>query len=313
MFDFLQEATLPKLSQTSIYGKFDQTSNISQAVVQEIANAKQYRVMPNEITELTAIMKLNGDPIAKRAVDAFEKGQIIVIDNKETSKIPITLPYITISKENVVAYVFADKIITNMKSNREYTNLMAALEAAYIAIAMARKPELFTNNAGLTLILSDIYTKMATGPLEQKLFMKGENLDKALLYTMAFFYKTMRGETMDVNNIPYRRVIATRIIDGEAKGIFQEVKDMPTASFLDLLELIKKINPVRYKDIDSMYLTHFISTCGAPIVFALENPAYLFMLVTSSEYKTPVTQLGMNKVVQSSAKKAITVLNSMNI
>lgn len=154
---------------------------------------------------------------------------------------------------------------------------------------------------------------MATGPLEQKLFMKGENLDKALLYTMAFFYKIMRGESMDVNNIPYRRVIATRIIDGEAKGIFQEVKDMPTASFLDLLELIKKINPVRYKDIDSMYLTHFISTCGAPIVFALENPAYLFMLVTSSEYKTPITQLGMNKVVQSSAKKAITVLNSMNI
>ena len=80
---------------------------------------------------------------------------------------------------------------------------------------------------------------------------------------------------------------------------------------MDVLGLIKQINPVRYKDIDTLYMTHFNSVCGISLVFALEALSYLFLLVTSSVYKTGVTGYGKNKIVNMPAKKAITLLTGI--
>ena len=80
---------------------------------------------------------------------------------------------------------------------------------------------------------------------------------------------------------------------------------------MSVLELIKQINPVRYKDIDVMYMTHFNSTCGTSLIFALENLSYLFLLVSSSTYKTGVTAYGLNKIVNMPAKKAVSLLSAI--
>ena len=62
-----------------------------------------------------------------------------------------------------------------------------------------------------------------------------------------------------------------------------------------------------------MYITYFTSSCGIPIIFALENISYLFLLITSANYKTSITAYGLNKTVSMPVKKAIMLLSSMNL
>ena len=69
MIQLVQEADLPKLSQTSLYQKFNQSSGITKAAIEEIQiNGKEHRVKPEDIPEIISLMRLNGDPIAKKAV-----------------------------------------------------------------------------------------------------------------------------------------------------------------------------------------------------------------------------------------------------
>ena len=68
MFEIIQEAALPKLSQTSLFTKFEQSSGISKNVRQELQSAKQNMVLAKEIPEIISLMKLNGDNIVKKAI-----------------------------------------------------------------------------------------------------------------------------------------------------------------------------------------------------------------------------------------------------
>ena len=312
MFEIIQEAALPKLSQTSLFTKFEQSSGISKSVRNELQQAKQNMVLPKDIPEILSLMKLNGDPIVKKAITYYEKGNIVIIHNKATSKIPTSLPFIIAASGNKpVAYIFADKFVNNIKSPTEYTSLMAVMEAAYLALLLYLKPNSFIMNRPLMLTLGTIYTDMVTMPLEQKLYMKGDNLVKARLYTFAYFYKMIDGNNITASSIPYKRIISDKIDDSMFKQIVEDVKALPDNSFMGLIGLITKINPVRYKDLSVMYLTYFTSACGVSLIFALENLGYLFMLVSSSMYKTPVTAFGLNKVVNMTCRKTVTLLASI--
>lgn len=311
MIQLFQEAELPKLSQTSLYEKFDQSSGITKSMLDEIQNGKEYRVKPEDIPEIISIIRLNGDPIAKKAVEAFQNNEIVVFFNKETSKIPAVLPYIVMTKGNDTrAFVFADRVVNNINSTQEYTSLMAVLEAAYLALQLNKKPNAFIMNRPLMLTLGNIYTLMAVTPLEQKIYMKGDNLVKTMLYLFAYFYRMIDGPEFTI--IPaYKRIISDKIQESVVKQIMEDVRALEDNSFMSILELIKKINPVRYKDIDVMYMTHFNSTCGTSLIFALENLAYLFLLISSSTYKTGVTAYGINKVVNMPSKKAVSLLSAI--
>lgn len=312
MFKIIQEAALPKLSQTSLFIKFNEKSNIMADVGSEISNAKDHIVKPTDIPEILSLMKLNGDAVVKRAIASFEKNEIVVINNKETSKIPASLPFIVATKgSEIKAYVFANKVVNNINSPQEYTNLMAVLEAAYLSLQLQKKPNLFLMNRPMILILCTLYERMVTLPLVQKLYMRGDNLTKSRLYIIAYFYRMIDGTNID--NIPYKRIISDKIDDAVVKQVIEDVKALPDTSFMSLIQLIKKLNPVRYKDLDVLYLTHFTSSCGVSLIFALENLAYLFILIASANYKTQITAYGLNKSVGLITKKAITTINSMSM
>lgn len=311
MIQFIQEADIPKLSQTSLFQKFNEASDISKCVAEELGSAKEHKVSPEDIPEIVSLIRLNGDAIAKKAIEAFQKNELVIIFNKETSKIPTALPYIVVTKGNDTrAIVFADKVVNNINSTQEYTSLMATIEAAYLALQLHKKPNSFVMNRPLMLTLGNIYTLMSVAPLEQKIYMKGDNLIKTMLYLFAYFYRMIDGPEFTI--IPaYKRIIADKVDESVVKQVIEDVRNMESNSFMDVLELIKKINPVRYKDIDTLYMTHFNSVCGISIVFALETLSYLFLLITSSVYKTGVTGYGINKIVNMPAKKAITLLTGI--
>lgn len=311
MIQLFQEAELPKLSQTSLYEKFNQSSGITKSVVEEIQSGKEHRVKPEDIPEIISLIRLNGDPIAKKAVEAFQNNEIVIFFNKETSNVPTALPYIVMTKGNDTrAFVFADRVVNNINSTQEYTSLMAVIEAAYLALRLTKNPNSFVMNRPLMLTLGNIYTLMAVTPLEQKIYMKGDNLVKTMLYLFAYFYRMIDGPEFTI--IPaYKRIISDKIEDSVVKQIMEEVRSLEDNSFMSVLNLIKQINPVRYKDIDVLYMTHFNSTCGTSLIFALENLSYLFLLISSATYKTGVTAYGINKVVNMPAKKAVSLLSAI--
>ncbi len=311
MVHLFQETEIPKLSQTALYVKFNETSDISKCVVDEIRNAKDKIVPKEDIAELLSLMKLNGDAIVKKAIADYEDGNIIIIFNKETSVIPATLPFIINSKgSDSKAFIFANVFMNNVKSASEYTTLMAMMEAAYLAKAIQMDPDAFINNRSLMLNLCNLYTMMAVSPLEQKVYIKGENLVKTMLYIMSFFYKMVDGNEFEI--IPgYKKIISDKIDDRIVQQIEAEVRALPTTSFMEFLDTcIKRLNPVRYADIDQMYMTHFIRVCGVSLCFALECLPYLFILVTSVAYRTGITSVGLNKLLAPQIRKTITLLST---
>lgn len=312
MLQIMQEAVLPKLSQSSLYVKYDQTSGITQSLREELANSQAFIQKPDDMKEIVALMQLNGDGIIKKAVEAWNKGEIVVIFNHETSKIPSVLPYIVIGQAgSQKCYIFADRVMTRINSTNEYINLMATLEAGFLALRMQQNPDRFISNRNVMLIFADLYQFMATCPLEVRLYMKGDNLTKAMMYCIAFYYKLIDGEMMSKENINFKRLLKDQVNNEWATQIVGEVKALQDNSFMNILELIKQINPVRYGNLDAVYLQQFIACCGIYIVFALENPQYLFLLMTSASYKTKLTSFNMNKLVGTQSKKCITQLISM--
>jgi hypothetical protein len=316
MFKVFMEAAsnLPKLSQTSIYNRFDQTSGITNCVKDELVHLKEYIVKPDAIQEMISLMKLNGDPIVKKAIEAYVRGDIIVTFNPGTSKIPATLPFIIVNQGgNPKCFMFAEKVCTKLNNQTEYTNFMAALEASYLALSLYKNPGKFISNRNMMIVMCDMYTKMVTAPLEQRIYMKGENLVKAELYVIAYFYRMIDGDKLNAETIPVKRLVPDKIQPAVIKQIVNEVKSLPDMGFFNVINLIKQINPVRYKNLDNMYLTYFTSSCGMPLIFALENLGYLFLLMTSASYKTAVTQYNLNKYVGLVAKKALKELNQMGV
>ena len=314
MIKFYQEATLPKLSQTSLFIRFDETSDLSAKIKKALTSAKEYIVTPDKIPEIVSLIKLNGDSIAKKAIDAYESGKIVILNNKETSEIPISVPYIVISKDGESkVFIFAERVVDNINSSTEYTKLMATMEAAYLALFLNKKPDTIIMNRPLVLTFCNVYCDMVTAPIEQKLYVKGENLTKMRLYTMAYFYRLIDGDGFDIETLPSiaKRVILDKVDAKIIKQIGEEVKNMPSMDFMSLINLFKNINPVRYKDIDTLYMTYFTSTCGLSIIFATENLQYLFLLITSAIYKTGMTGYGLNKEIAVGAKKAISLMTNI--
>lgn len=310
VFEIIMEAALPKLSQTSLYAQMDRDGVVTTAVKNELTRAKEYRVIPDQIQEVLALMKLNGDANIKKVLKAYEAGEIVLLFHKDNKHIPPALPYIVIGQGNV--FVFGDKVVSSLNSQREYMNLMAALEAAYYALALAKKPGSVIGNRALVLCLADLYVRMVTMPLEQKIYMKGENLTKAMLYTITYFYRIIDGpEKLAVASIPFKKIISDKVTEGLLKTIVEDVRNLETNDFMGLIKLIQNLNPLRYKDLDAMYMQHFSSACGVPIIFALENPTYLFLLATSAFYKSTLTSFNLNKACAMTAKKTIQLAGNL--
>ena len=109
----------------------------------------------------------------------------------------------------------------------------------------------------------------------------------------------------------YKKIISDKIDDRIVQQIEAEVRALPTTSFMEFLDTcIKRLNPVRYADIDQMYMTHFIRVCGVSLCFALECLPYLFILVTSVAYRTGITSVGLNKLLAPQIRKTITLLST---
>lgn len=314
--EIISEQALPKLSETSLFKKQYEQPSVKANVIAALKDKDNF-VKKETLTEILSLMKLNGGPLAKKVVAAFEKGDIVIHFSKEfqsnVKSVPSTIPYLVTKMGNdQKVFIFASSFMKNITSSFEYRNLLTVMEAGYLALQLVKSPNKFVMNRALIQKLCLVYTIMTTAPMEQRLYMKGENLTKAMLYTIAYFYRCVDGnDALNAASLPVKSIIADKIDQSLAKTVVEEVKGLPDSNFMTFLELIKKINPIRYKDLSTQYLSMFNSCCGMSVVFALENLQYLFLVITSANYKSTLTQFGLNRVVKDAAKSIQTILNQV--
>lgn len=312
-FEYVSEQAIPKLSETSLFKKQYEQPGVKANVIEALKDSSHF-VTKETLTEILSLMKLNGDSLAKQVVAAFEKGDIIIHFNKEFQTnmkgVPSTIPYLVtkVGNEQKV-FVFASSFMKNITSSSEYRNLLTVMEAGYLALNLVKNPNKFVMNRSLMQKMCLAYCIMTTSPMEQRLYMKGENLTKAMLYTIAYFYRCIDGaDSLNAGSLPIKSIIADKISNDMIKTAVEEVKNMPDSNFMSYIELIKKINPIRYKDLSEQYLSMFNSCCGMSIVFALENLQYLFLAIVSANYKSSLTQFGLNRTIKDSSKSIQTLL-----
>jgi hypothetical protein len=313
-FEYISEQALPKVSETSLFKKQYEQPSVRANVIAALKDSAHF-VKKETLTEILSLMKLNGDSLAKKVVASYEKGDIIIHFNKEfqtnIKSVPSTIPYLVTkmgSDQKVV--IFASSFMKNITSSSEYRNLLTVMEAGYLALCLVKNPNKFTMNRSLMQKMCLAYTIMTTSPMEQRLYMKGENLTKAMMYTIAYFYRSIDGaDSLSAASLPVKSIIADKIDQSLLKSVVEEVKAMPDNNFMTYLELIKKINPIRYKDLTTQYLSMFNSCCGLSIMFALENLQYLFLVITSANYKSSLTQFGLNRTVKDASKSIQVLLN----
>ena len=237
MFSPIMESAIPKLTETSLFQKFDETTGLSNNIKSEITGSKETLISPDTLKEIFALIKLNGDTIAKKAVDAAVSGEIKIIFNKATSKIPPSLPFIIVRQNNKsTAYIFADKVVNNITASSEYVNMMTVMEAAYLALELQKAPTVFIMNSQLMLTLCNIYTLMVITPLEQRLYMKGENLTKAMIYVITHFYNMFRpDESLTADSIPFKRLLQDAPDRNMIDTIMDDVISNPDKTFISSL------------------------------------------------------------------------------
>lgn len=313
-FEYISEYALPKVSETSLFKKQYEQPSVKSNVLDALKD-KSHFVTKETLTEILSLMKLNGDSLAKKVVAAFENGDIIIHFSKEfqtnVKSIPSTIPYlVTKVGDEKKVFVFASSFMKNITSSSEYRNLLTVMEAGYLALNLSKNPNKFIMNRTLIQKMCLAYSIMVTSPMEQRLYMKGENLTKAMLYTIAYFYRCIDGkDALNASTLPVKSIISDKIDQSLIKSVVEEVKEIPDNDFITFLELIKKINPIRYKDLTAQYLSMFNSCCGISVVFALENLQYLFLVITSANYKSSLTQFGLNRTVKEASKRIQTMLN----
>lgn len=305
---------LPKLSQSSLFIKFDEQSQLSQKMREAIANPEAY-VKPETMKEIMALIRLNGSKFAKLAADKFENGKLKIIYEKDNPRVSSVLPFLVrgMKDGSVVPYVFADKLVSNIQSTSEYYNLMAVMEAAFFAAAMTKSPSQILLNRQVVLNLCELYIYLWLMPLEQRLYMKGDNLTKAEIYIISYFYRMIDGDRASAESIPFNRFLRDRVPESVLKAMVAEVQGLESMAIENLIGLIQNLNPVRYKDLKSTFMSHFQASCGVPLIFALENPQYLFLLLTSSYYKTKITAYALNKTALETSRKCMKSLSGIDL
>jgi hypothetical protein len=190
---------------------------------------------------------------------------------------------------------------------------MADMEAAYLAAALVKNPAQMLLNRQVVLNLCELYIYLWLMPLEQKLYMKGENLTRAQIYIISYFYRMIDGDRATADSIPFNRFLRDRVPDSVLKQLVSQVHEMESMAIEHLIALIIQLNPVRYKDLQSTFMSYFQASCGVPLIFALENPQYLFLLLTSSYYKTKITAYALNKTALETSRKCMKNLSGIDI
>ena len=142
-----------------------------------------------ELEEAFVIMNKMKFPLKQKVMDAYERGDIVLIFSPDGERLPSSIPFVLQKSKTgkVVATVFVD-IYGHKNKEQEYINIDAKklytmMEGAYIALVYFKAAGEISKRAGIIKNGSNIYANMIARVLAKNYAL---NVDKIKLHKVQF-------------------------------------------------------------------------------------------------------------------------------
>lgn len=240
--------------------------------------------------QILRIQKTRISPLADNVLNAYEKGEIVLVYSKHV-KIPQALPFIILkSQGSLKAFIFVNNygsLIDNEKAGGgQYLNipmkdLYVLMEGAYTALQYHIYPIQITKNLGLMKLSANIYTSMILRILNKEYAL---SMDKDIYNQVAFcISRFFLDNIWESKNFDINTAYSITNIIGANKSelnlLSETYNEANINSISDLISFLKTISR-RLDKLNIRYFTdRYISTYKSSALFSMECLTYFLYTI----------------------------------
>lgn len=283
-FFYISESSM---EDSYIYHMFNDANAITRRLVQVLKDGTL--VTPENFEEQYLQMKKSHmSPLIREVLASYDAGEIEIIRNDPSIKIPTSLPFIVRrSGSRVISTIFISSFTAiDDDGNLSITAraLYSIMEAAYIGRQYHVNPGRILRNSSLAKLMCEIYLNMFMRVLNRDYAISlDRDLYNNVTYVVAnFFYKNMwemndeNASNYAISMLPPSRnmIILNETIEAYSAV---EVKTIP-----QLFEFIKNMSG-RMKDLNiRLFIERWINSYNSSAILAMDYLPYLFFVVSST-------------------------------
>lgn len=274
------------LSESQIFQKLNDSSGITQRIEQII---KSGVIVEKDFIEeqYNQIAKTRLSPLVDKVLDAYNKGEIVLVYNKNVH-LTIALPFTVMKlkgKYRAVIFIADFSGLTQDESglNIEMKKLYTIMEAALVGLRYYTNPEKFARSSVLAKIGAVVYTEMCLRIFNKEfaLSLEKESYDMISYGLARFYLSKVFGLSSEELLHAYSRYVCKSPDETNinlAKGMY-EGEEITTVE--DLLTFFKKIYPKMERLSFRYFFERWISSYGIGATLAMDNFPYLYYAMIS--------------------------------
>lgn len=304
------------IADSSIYTSINTGDKLNKLIFEAMKNG-QVLTQDQLAQSLVTISKSFKYPTKPYVMDAFKRGQLVLLYSPDHIRIPSFLPFI-INKSpdgKLRAVVFVDTH-GSMDKEKNVTidpkKLFTIMEAAYIGLLYARSPKEFNTKTALIKYGSEIYANIFIRTLNRKYALNTDKVKfhKVMFLASKFFMINVLGrEDSDlVNNYAKANCV------GGNQFILDEMANMTKPEdFKDIYSFIYSLTREEYNlgfgsELNARSFTEqFVSMYGHSMLLGLELYPYFVLNINSAVHGSYVNnQYTLEDIVEKSGVKQYT-------
>lgn len=284
--------TESSLNDSILFNTFNKNSAMSSMINECFKNG--IILNANHIEEqLIQIKKTRISPLADKVIEAFDKGDILLLFSKNI-KVSQSLPFIVLKMQGQLkAVVFLSNygtLVSNDKvGNAQYLNmpmkeLYALMEGAYTALSYARYQIGITKNMGLMKLCANIYTQMILRILnkEYALSMEKDVADRVSFVLSRFFLDNIwENANKDINtNYAINSILTPNRTD--LLLVSEQFNEANVVNVEQLIAFLKTLTR-RFDNLNLRYFTQcYLNTFKSSALFSMECLPYFLYTIQAT-------------------------------
>ena len=283
------------LTDSILYKTFNTRGEIQEKLIKALHN---YTIIDETYIaeELLKMKRVRISPLVDDVISAFNNKEVILLFADNKIKIPQAFPFIVVNnKGNKTAYVFLNNyatlnsVTTGSKNGsitiKDFKNLYALMEGAFISLFFTRYPTRITNNSRIRDICLETYKQMFLRILNREYAISAnQELYSKVGYCISrFFLMNIWGMT-NIQNV--QNLIVNSLGYGNTAynlaNLGDEYEDKGIDNIEDLINFISTLSP-RLNSLSMTYFTKaYLMQYKAEAMFSMEVLPYLLFTIQTS-------------------------------
>jgi hypothetical protein len=246
--------------------------------------------------ELLKIKRVRISPLADDVISAVQNKEIVLLYVDKSINIPQAFPFIVIKDHGKnKAFVFLNNYakLVSVKTDtadgvldvKDFKNLYALMEGAFIALFFSRYPSKILNNSRIREVCLETYKQMFIRILNKEYSISAnQELYAKVSYSISRFFLMNMWNMTNMNNI--QNIIVSSIGIGSTPynlaALADEYEDADIQNIEDLIGFLSNISP-RLNQLSMPYFTKAILLQYKPeALFSMEVLPYLLFTIQSA-------------------------------